>query len=139
MPWSTPKACSYPGCNQLVVSGRCDEHPRVETFVRDAEVQRLYDRRWRQRRQSHLSQYPWCTECLRANIYTPATDVHHVQRHNGNLELFLTGPLESLCHICHSRKTANEVWVGGSKSFNRGAHSGRGQQREKSSQCGEFG
>jgi hypothetical protein len=47
---------------------------------------------------------------LRASIYTPATDVHHLERHNGNLLLFLTSPLESLCHICHSRKTANEVF-----------------------------
>ena len=111
MPWSTPKACSYPGCNQLVSTGRCADHPRVETFVRDADVQKLYDRRWRQRRRTQLAQHPWCEDCLRANIYVPAVDVHHKERHNGNIEIFLTSPLESLCHVCHSRKTAKEVWV----------------------------
>jgi 5-methylcytosine-specific restriction protein A len=110
MPWSAPKPCSYPGCTQLVTTGRCDEHPRVDTFVRDAEVQKLYGRRWRQRRLAQLAKEPWCADCLRANIYTPATDVHHLQRHNGNIELFMTSPLESLCHICHSRKTAREVF-----------------------------
>ena len=46
---------------------------------------------------------------MRANIYTPATDVHHKVRHEGDIDKFLSDDLESLCHACHSRKTAEEV------------------------------
>jgi 5-methylcytosine-specific restriction endonuclease McrA len=61
------------------------------------------------RRRIWLSQNPWCEDCLRANIYTPATDVHHKVRHEGDIDKFLSDDLESLCHACHSRKTAEEV------------------------------
>jgi 5-methylcytosine-specific restriction protein A len=37
-----------------------------------------------------------------------ATDVDHVVPHRGDIKLFMTGELQSLCHSCHSRKTIAE-------------------------------
>lgn len=109
MPSAALKPCAYPGCTSLVKRGFCDVHVRPEIVIRDPERQRLYDRKWQARRRVFLSQHPWCEECLRANIYTPATDVHHKQRHEGDIEKFLSDDLEALCHACHSRKTVQEI------------------------------
>lgn len=108
MPTKALTPCSYPGCINLVRSGRCAEHPRVEVH-RDPSAQRLYDRRWQARRKAHLSQHPWCEDCLEQGIYTAATDVHHEKRHGGDPLVFATSPLRSLCHVCHSRRTGVEV------------------------------
>lgn len=102
-------------------------------YVRDPKTQRLYDRRWQRRRELQLSREPWCAECLRANIYTPATDVHHVQRHQGDPILFRMSPLESLCHACHTIKTNAEMREGGRKVSTRGTLSGGGLPRGKMS------
>ena len=111
LPHSALKPCSYSGCSNLVQHGRCELHP-MPNLYRDAEVQRLYGRRWQARRRVFLAEHPWCEECLRANIYTPATDVHHLVRHGGDVELFNSSPLEALCKACHSKKTLEEVGHG---------------------------
>lgn len=75
------------------------------------EHQKLYNtRRWKMIRRLQLSQHPWCAQCLRANIYTPATDVDHEEPHRGDPVKFYIGKLQSLCVTCHSRKTAAEVF-----------------------------
>lgn len=111
MPYKALKPCSYPGCTNLVQYGRCELHPMPNPY-RDAEVQRLYGRGWQRRRRIYLTANPWCEECLRANIYTPATDVHHLVRHGGDVEVFNSSPLEALCKACHSKKTLEEVGHG---------------------------
>jgi 5-methylcytosine-specific restriction protein A len=50
------------------------------------------------------------------NIYTPATDVHHVERHSGDVEKFYTNNLQALCHSCHSKKTVVEMNTRGGKN-----------------------
>lgn len=118
MPHKPQKPCSYPGCSNLVDSGRCDKHTNetttlyqipVEKPKRNLAIQRLYDRNWRCRRAAHLANCPWCEDCFRVGIYKPATDVHHVIRHGGDREKFINSPLLSLCHDCHSRRTLGEV------------------------------
>jgi 5-methylcytosine-specific restriction protein A len=109
MPERTLKPCAYPGCTVLVKRGRCSDHEVADTFVRDTERQRLYGRLWRQRRVSWLAEHPWCEDCREHDVYRAATDVHHVIRHEGDIEKFMTGPLQSLCHGCHSRKTVTEM------------------------------
>ncbi len=110
MPYAASRPCSYPGCTTLVRFGRCLEHMLPEVSYHNPQAERLYNSAmWRRLRQAQLRQYPWCAECLRANIYTPATDVDHVTPHRGDAMLFFTGKLQSLCHVCHSRKTAEEV------------------------------
>ena len=111
MPYAALKPCSYPGCITLVKTGRCDAHQQKEIVYRDPEVQRLYNtRRWKRLRIMQLAKDPWCVDCLKDDIYIPAIDVDHITPHRGDVSLFFGGPLQSLCHIHHSRKTASEVF-----------------------------
>ena len=110
MPSRSARPCSHPGCTTLVAEGsRCPAHARDLDVQRDPARQRLYDRRWRKVRRAHLAQHPWCEQCLREGIYTPAVDVHHLVRHEGDIEKFYNGLLESLCKQHHSAETAKEV------------------------------
>jgi 5-methylcytosine-specific restriction protein A len=112
MPYAAQKPCSYPGCNNLVRFGRCDQHKSMLTYKHNPERQALYNKAaWQRIRIVQLAKEPWCEGCLRANIHTPATDVDHITPHRGDPAKFYSGPFQSLCHACHSRKTAQEVWV----------------------------
>lgn len=113
MPNAAMKPCSYPGCATLVRSGRCERHPMDHALFHNPEHQRLYNTaRWRRMRQRQLIVSPFCEECLRANVYIVATEVHHIERHNGNpLKFYADALLQSLCASCHSRKTASEVFA----------------------------
>ncbi|MEN6522350.1 MAG: HNH endonuclease [Anaerolineaceae bacterium] len=124
MPTKPKTLCTYPGCSNLVVSGRCALHTtstKVEgEFIRDRETQRLYDRSWQKRRASQLAAQPWCELCLRVGIYTPATDVHHVISHRGDKTIFRSSPLKSLCKKHHSQITVREVKGRGLKKIQDG-------------------
>jgi 5-methylcytosine-specific restriction protein A len=111
MPKKALKPCGYPGCPELVESGYCKRHAHARNgaFVREPNRQRLYDRRWQKIRERQFAQHPWCEMCLKDGRHIPATDVHHVIRHGGDINLFYTSPLMSLCHECHSRLTSAEV------------------------------
>jgi len=66
---------------------------------------------WAQLRGGQLLREPFCRECARRGLRVRAIDVDHIQDHKGDWQIF-TDPanLESLCHSCHSRKTAAELW-----------------------------
>jgi 5-methylcytosine-specific restriction enzyme A len=114
MPNSTLKPCAYPGCSNLVKRGYCDQHTAPIQFNRDPERQALYGTRlWKRIRERQLAREPWCAECLKAGRYTPATDVDHIEAHKGNKEMFFRGPFQSLCHVCHTKKTNAEMGRGG--------------------------
>lgn len=50
---------------------------------------------------------PWCRECTKHGRRVRATDVDHIVDHKGDWDLFADeANLESLCHSCHSKKTA---------------------------------
>lgn len=111
MPQAALKPCSYPGCPNLVRHGLCPDHLATTPEYHDPEVQKFYNTaRWKQIRRVQLSRQPWCEDCLKEDHYVPATDVHHKHRHQGDPTKFFGGPFESLCHSCHSRKTAEEVF-----------------------------
>lgn len=111
MPYSALKPCSYPGCPNLVKHGHCDIHRGTEIDRHNQDWQRLYGTtRWKMIRRIQLTRQAWCEDCLRVDIYTPATDVDHKERHEGDLVKFFGGPVQSLCHSCHSTKTASEVF-----------------------------
>ena len=142
MPESMRRPCASPGCTALVRTGYCAAHQRpapAPSAERKAR-QRMYGRQqWQARRMQQLANHPWCEDCLRANIYTPATDVHHVDRHQGDALTFALSPLQSLCHACHSKHTAQEgrPGEGGQKRFLRGQLSDGGHPREKLLDNGE--
>lgn len=110
MPRAALRPCTYPRCNTLVSGGRCDLHS-LKNVKRDPAVKRLYNsKQWLSIRVTQLSSYPWCADCLKKNNYIPATEVDHIERHNGDPIKFFKGPFQSLCTSCHSRKTVNEIF-----------------------------
>lgn len=116
MPLSTLKPCLYAGCSNLVRSGYCENHQKKPVKIESRPVQEhieahqlLYDRKWRKRRAAWLAVNPWCENCLDYGKYEPAEDVHHVIPHRGDVRSFNSGPLQSLCHFCHSRITRQEM------------------------------
>lgn len=116
MPRRVARPCQTPGCPGLVRgSGRyCPEHAAAmppdtkasePTTPRPSPSRRGYDRRWQRLRKMHLARYPLCVDCAARGIVTAATDVDHI------IPLAADGThaddnLQSLCHSCHSRKTA---------------------------------
>lgn len=64
---------------------------------------RLYDSAaWKRRRRAQLDAFPICRFCLIVGKTTAATVADHVVPHEGNLEIFYHGELQSLCATCHS-------------------------------------
>jgi len=109
------RPCSYPGCPNLVTSGRCPVHAASSAggWKRDRSRQRLYDRRWQKFRAAFLAEHPWCVSCERIGIMTPAEHVDHVTPHKGDPKMFWEGPFQALCASCHSKKTLEEMGRGG--------------------------
>ena len=110
------RPCRHPGCSVLVADGYCDKHRPKRINDRSAEAaewHRLYltDEWTKDLRPMQLLREPFCRECARQGKRVWATDVDHIVDHKGNLDLFRDRDnLESLCHSCHSRKTAHDLW-----------------------------
>ena len=105
------RPCAYPGCKILVdIKERyCKEHQQTKTDFRPSAYQRGYDHKWQKARKRYLSEHPFCAECLKQGKYTLATDVDHIIAHKGSKILFWSeNNWQSLCHSCHSKKTAKE-------------------------------
>lgn len=108
------RPCRHPGCGALTREGHCPAHkPKPAPRSQESEVWRRWygTKIWKNDlRPGHLMREPFCRECARRGIRTPATDVDHVRDHKGDWALFTDeGNLQSLCHACHSRKTAGET------------------------------
>ncbi|MGR3823796.1 MAG: HNH endonuclease signature motif containing protein [Salipiger marinus] len=120
------KLCGAPGCEEVARDGvpRCADHQAEQDARRAAQkaaAQRtpqavaarvLYaDPRWMRAARGFLARHPLCVDCLELGVVEPATDVDHVTPHKGDGALFWDrGNWQPLCHRCHSRKTAREVW-----------------------------
>jgi 5-methylcytosine-specific restriction enzyme A len=66
----------------------------------------LYGKRWRKRARHQLQIEPLCRMCKSEGRITAASVVDHVQRHEGNINEFMLGKLQSLCAHCHSSAKA---------------------------------
>ena len=70
----------------------------MKTANRDS----LYGRRWRKLRALFLSQAPLCSMCEDEGRTSLAQEVDHIQKHNGNPELFFEWTnLQGLCRFHH--------------------------------------
>ena len=97
-----PHRC--PSCGALVPGGHCPACARRREAARPSAAARGYlSLRWRQLRLVQLARQPLCSQCGKV-----AEHVDHVTPHRGPLdELFWReSNLDSLCHRCHSSKTA---------------------------------
>ena len=109
------RPCRHVGCTALVRCGYCDKHRPKRVERRSAE-----SRAWRgwyslpiwmdELRPAQLLREPFCRECGRLGLRVYATDADHVTPHDGDWSRFTDADnLQSLCHSCHSRKTAREM------------------------------
>lgn len=120
------RPCRHPGCCVLVSDGYCDAHrPRGDRRSEEAQSWRwMYQTdEWKlDLRPAQLLREPFCRECARHGRRVRATDVDHIVDHKGDWSKFCDrSNFESLCHSCHSRKTAREMHENRSKSKRRGA------------------
>ena len=108
------RPCRRPGCPELTRDGWCPKHrPKQASRRESAPWHGWYSLPvWTQDlRPSQLLAEPFCRECARRGLRTPATDVDHVWDHKGDWELFTDRKgLQSLCHAGHSRKTMRDLW-----------------------------
>ena len=118
------RPCNHPGCGVLTREGWCDKHkPRQQRKASAAYHGWYMLPIWTNRlRPAQLLREPFCRECARHGRRVRATDVDHIVDHKGDWSKFCDrSNLESLCHSCHSRKTAREMHENRSKSKRRGA------------------
>ena len=59
-------------------------------------------RAWRKKRERQLQQHPLCAYCERLGRIKAADVADHIEPHKGDRLKFWRGPLQSLCHNCHS-------------------------------------
>ena len=118
------RPCRHPGCCELVRDGYCDRH-RPKPVERSEEAQSwrwMYGTKlWKETlRPNQLLLEPFCEECARRGVRTLATDVDHREDHKGDWAKFIDRTnLRSLCHSCHSRKTAKDLWKNRAKKKRR--------------------
>ena len=113
MPSKPKRPCAQPGCPELVDSGYCDKHKQQAGYYdkqRGSSSARGYGSRWQKYRRLWLSRQPLCIHCLDKNRVTQATDVDHIVAVSGPSDPLFWRPSnhQSLCHSCHSSKTARE-------------------------------
>ncbi|RMG98277.1 MAG: HNH endonuclease [Chloroflexi bacterium] len=100
------KPCRAFGCPaRAVAGGYCEQHQnqrpkRWRANKRPSAAARGYGYQWRKIRDDFLERHPICVVC--GDV---ATDVDHIipRRQGGTDD---DSNLQSLCHSCHSRKTA---------------------------------
>jgi len=104
-----PKVCAHPGCYAVVPAGSfCEKHQKRDVDRRNS-YQRGYTKKWARARLWYLAQHPLCVECLKRGKLVSATQVDHIQPHQGDMTLFWDSDnWQALCHSCHSRKTLAE-------------------------------
>jgi len=69
----------------------------------------LYGRRWRKIRAQFLSMNPLCVMCEQEGKTSPAVELDHIVRHEGNIELFHDiNNLQGLCKRHHRSTKARQ-------------------------------
>ena len=109
------RLCTHPGCGVLTREGYCPKHKPKDRDRRSEEVSAWHLWYglpiWKYTlRPQQLIREPFCRECTRQGLRVRATDVDHIRPHRGSWALFIDPKNhQSLCHACHSRKTAAEM------------------------------
>lgn len=121
MPERIWKQCKVAGCAGLTKNRYCDKHTHLEEKhkkeraayynknIRSQENQAFYESRaWRILRRQKLRQMPLCEICYMAGRIHKATIVDHITEiKDGGAALDIEN-LQSVCHACHNKKTAQQ-------------------------------
>ncbi|OZI36299.1 HNH endonuclease [Bordetella genomosp. 1] len=76
---------------------------------RHTAAQRGYGYRWQKARAAFLLANPLCRYCIRAGRTTPASVVDHIERHEGDAQLFWDrANWQPLCKTCHDGLKARQ-------------------------------
>ena len=104
------RPCRHAGCPELTRDGWCEKHRPQHKRRVSAEYHSWYALPiWQKLRGEQLLREPFCRECARKNIRTPATTVDHIQPHRGEWSRFTDRMnLQSLCKYHHDQKTQQE-------------------------------
>lgn len=107
MPIRPRRLCKHTGCQRLAGdNGYCDRH-KAQQSQKNKAIHNLYDADWRRESKAFLAEHPWCAECLKHDVYTPATVVDHIKPHRGDKKLFWDrNNWQSMCKHHHDQKTA---------------------------------
>lgn len=115
MPYKLGTPCSYPKCPEVTTERFCDYHRKMHqrnvSKSRGKELRRAYNSvRWIRFRNWYLQKNPLCVKCELEGLTTPATDVDHIVPISTPEDPKFVDPdsVQSLCHSCHSKKTATE-------------------------------
>lgn len=110
--------CNHLGCKSpkskynsfcLLHGGRDTSITKPITTKRKEFNDKYQTKHWRQLRQVQLSQHPLCAGCLAKGIIVQAHHIDHVFPWSKiSPEAFYINLFQSLCHSCHSIKTALE-------------------------------
>lgn len=121
MPNRIWKQCKAPGCPGLTHEKYCEKHSHLEVKekqarmkyynqnIRTLESQSFYESpAWRKLRRLKLGQMPICEICYAEGRMKKATIVDHIiEIKDGGAALDFAN-LQSICHACHNKKTAQE-------------------------------
>lgn len=118
--------CVAAGCEETALPGlpHCEVHEaerlakqkarraKAQTSPAAIAARALYnDQKWAKASKAFLRDHPLCADCAELGVVEPATDVDHITPHKGDRRLFWDRTnWQALCHRCHSRKTAREVF-----------------------------
>ena len=106
MPMMPKRPCGFPGCPNLTDGRYCEAHAkqenrRYERYQRDPATKRRYGREWQRIRNRYAAAHPFCEECYKKGVFTPAEEIHHIipLSHGGT---HADDNLMALCKPCHS-------------------------------------
>ena len=122
MPKKPKHPCAMVGCPELTSEKYCAKHQAEYEKIKASQPKKKYERkpdkdrpnssqrgygaRWQKARRWYLKRHPLCQMCEAEGRLTPATQVHHKIKHNGNYQLFWNRSLwVGLCASCHSKLT----------------------------------
>lgn len=109
MPARSKRLCNRPGCRDTTYKRFCDKHNNDGDKQRANANSRGYNYRWGKFRKTYINANPLCVFCLDNGTVTTATDVDHIKPLADCPELkYNVENLRSLCHACHSRRTATD-------------------------------
>lgn len=106
MPTEPKRICTYPGCNTLVLKGRCERHPYPKKKPDVSPWRQGYNAEWSRIRRHYLDHHIYCEYRVKCNG-AKATEVDHIVplRQGGTHAM---DNLAAVCKRCHAYKTVTQ-------------------------------